>query len=144
LARRGFTDTFIVHTNIYSTKHLCRRVFGRRGFTIILAHYNGSRAFVNSFGINAYGDSLPSPSLRGYTNSFNTKVYNTFVNHFDSRGSSTTLVQTSTSTTTTMLTTQRETKDLVMSIGQEGLGEHIGGPTTPEREVFCPALVRRY
>jgi hypothetical protein len=105
LARRGFTDTFIVHTNIYSTKHLCRRVFGWRGFAIILAHYNGSRAFVNSFEINAYGDSLPSPSLRGCINSFNTKVYHTFINHFDSRGSSATLVQTSTSTTMTMSTT---------------------------------------
>jgi hypothetical protein len=35
-------------TNIYSTKHLYRRVFGRRGFAIILAHYNGSRAFATS------------------------------------------------------------------------------------------------
>ena len=91
-ARGGFTDTFVVHTNIYSTKHLCRRVFGRRGFAITLAHYNGSRAFTNSFGINAYSGSLPSPSMRDYINSFDTKVYHTFVKHFDSRGSLATLV----------------------------------------------------
>jgi hypothetical protein len=29
-------------------------------------------------------------------------------------------------------------EDLVMSTGQEGLGERIGGPTTLEREVFLP------
>jgi hypothetical protein len=91
------------------------RVFGRRGFTIILAHYNGSRAFVNFFDINAYNGSLLSPSLRGYINSFNTKVYHTFVNHFNSRGSSATLVQTSAYTTMTTSTTPSETEDLVTS-----------------------------
>jgi hypothetical protein len=54
-AQGGIIDTFVIHTNIYSSKNLCRRVFDRRGFAIILAHYNGSRAFVNSFDINAYG-----------------------------------------------------------------------------------------
>ena len=120
LARGGFTDTFGIHTNIYSTKHLCRRVFGKRGFTIILAQYNDSRALTNSFGINAYGGSLPSPSMRGYINSFDTKVYHTFINCFDSRGSLATLVQTSTSTTMTTSTTPREIEDLVMSTGKRG------------------------
>jgi hypothetical protein len=31
----------------------------------------------------------------------------------------------------------------IMSTAQEGLGEHTRGLATPEREVFCPTLVRR-
>ena len=63
IARRGFINTFIIHTNMYFTKHICRRVFDKRGFTVILAHYNGSIAFVNSFGINIDG-TLPPFLLR--------------------------------------------------------------------------------
>jgi hypothetical protein len=29
---------------------------GERGFTIIFGHYNGLRAFVDTFGINVYDD----------------------------------------------------------------------------------------
>lgn len=66
--------------------------FGKSGFAIIFTDYNGSRAFIDTFSINAYDDLPPSLSLRGYINSFSTKVYYTFVNCFDSRGSSVTLV----------------------------------------------------
>jgi hypothetical protein len=71
----GFTDTFVIHANIYSMKHLCRRVFDRRGFTIIVSHYNSSRAFINSSSINING-TLPlcrawgatsTPSLPSFT-----------------------------------------------------------------------------
>jgi hypothetical protein len=75
----------------------------------------------------------------GFINSFDTKVYHTIINHFDLRGSLATLVRTSISTTMTISTTPREMEDLVMSTGQEGLGEHIRGPATSKREVFLPS-----
>ena len=91
----------------------------------------------NTSSINAYKDLSSSPRSRGFINSFDTKVYHTFVNHFDSRASSATLVQTSTSTTMTTSTTPREIEDLVMSNSQEGLGERTKRPATQEYEVFC-------
>jgi hypothetical protein len=110
-----FTNTFVIYTKIAYAKHLCRRVFGKRGFTIIFTHYNGSRAFVNAFGINTHDD-LPSlPSLRCYVKSFGPKVYYTFINHFDSRGSLITSVRTFISTTMTTLTTPNATEDSVTS-----------------------------
>jgi hypothetical protein len=84
-ARGGSADTFIVYTNIASAKHLYRGVFGRRGFVIIFNHYNGPRAFISTFGINTHDDLALSLSSKGYINSFDTKVYYTFVNHFDWR-----------------------------------------------------------
>jgi hypothetical protein len=118
--------------------------FSKRGFAIIFAHDNGSRAFVDTFGINAY-DNLPSPlRSRGYINSFGTKEYFIFVGHFSSRGSLTSLVQTSTSATmdtTTASTTPSIIEDSVMRANQEGLGENTGRPATLEGEFFCPTLV---
>ena len=67
-AQGGFANNFVIYTKIAYAKYHCRRVFGRRGFATILAHYNGSRAFANSFDINTYSGSLPSPSKRGYIN----------------------------------------------------------------------------
>ena len=55
----------------------------------MFTHYNDMRALIDNFSIDAYDDSPPSPSLKGY---INTKVCYTFVSHFDLRGSSTTLV----------------------------------------------------
>ena len=65
---------------------------GKRGFTIIFTHYNGSRASIDTFDINTYDDLPLSPNSRGYVNSFGTKVYYTFVNHSGSRGLPTTLI----------------------------------------------------
>ena len=76
----------------------------RRGFTIIFGHYNSSRAFVDTFGINVYENLPSSPSLRGYINSFGTKVYFTFLDHIGSRGSPTTLVWKSTYATMATMT----------------------------------------
>jgi hypothetical protein len=76
-----------------------RQHFGRRGFAnifdgplrlafavIFTTHYNGLRSFIDTFGINGHDESPPSPSSRGYTDSFDTEVYCTFVNHFGSKG----------------------------------------------------------
>jgi hypothetical protein len=68
------------------------KLFGKRGFTIILAHYNGLLALVNTFGIIACDDLLSLPSSRDHINSFDTKVYHTSINHFDSRDSSATSI----------------------------------------------------
>jgi len=81
------------------------------------------------------------PRSRGFINSFDTKAYHTFVNHFDSRG----LIGKSSPNIYFHYydyidyTTPRKTEDLVTSIGQEGLGEHVGGPATPDHEVFLPS-----
>ena len=40
------------------------------------------------------------------------------------------------------MTTPSVTEDLVMSTGEEGLGEHTRGPATSEGEDFCPILMR--
>ena len=93
---------------------------GRRGFSIIFIHYNGSRAFINNFHINAYNNLPPLSSSMGYVNSFGNEVYYyyTFVNHFGSRGSLTTSVRTFTSTTMTPSTTPSVTEDLVIGTSQ--------------------------
>jgi hypothetical protein len=72
---------------------LCQHI-SRRGFAIIFGRYNGSRAFVNNFGINVYDDLPLSPSLMGYINSFGTEVYFTVLDHFGLRGSAATLIST--------------------------------------------------
>jgi hypothetical protein len=66
--------------------------FNRRAFAIILSHYNGSRAFVDTFGIIFYDDFPLSLSSRGYINSLSTEAYFTFLDHLSSRGSPTTSV----------------------------------------------------
>jgi hypothetical protein len=107
--------------------------FGKRDFSIIFTHYNDLRAFVDTFGLNAYDNLLLSLSSRGYLNSFVTEVYYT--------STSATLVYTSTSTTMTTLATPSATVDSVMSTGQQGLGEHTEGPVTLKDEVFCLVLM---
>jgi hypothetical protein len=94
-----------LHQHLQRTA-MTRLYFSKRGFTIIFAHENGSSAFIDTFGINTYDDSPLSSNSRDYINSFGTEVYLTFVDHFSSRGSSTTLAQTSTSATTTNMTTR--------------------------------------
>ena len=134
--KRGFTNIFGESLRLASANTLAKRG--------AFAHYNGSRTFVDTFDINAYDD-LPSPSsLRGYINPISTEIHYTFIDHFGSRGSPTTLVQTSTSTTTTTTTstTPRMTGDSVTSASQEGLGEHTRGQTTLEGEVFCSTHMR--
>lgn len=102
----------------------------------MFTHYNDMRALIDTFSIDAYDDSPPSLSLKGY---INTKVCYTFVSHFDSRGSSTTLVWTSTSTA---MTTPSMIEDSVTSTGQEGLGDHTRGLATPEADNLCSVFMR--
>jgi hypothetical protein len=126
------------------TTHLCQHI-GIRAFTIIFGHYNNSRAFVDTFGVNVYDDLPSPPSLRGYINSFGTKVHFTFLKHFGSRGTPTTSLWTFTYAimdTMTMSTTTSTTKYLVTSASQEELREHTRGPDTLEGEVFCSMLMR--
>jgi hypothetical protein len=105
--------------NIFGDYNDClHQHFGRRGFAIIFSHYNGSRAFVDTFVINIYDDLPSSLSLRGYINFFGTDVYFTFLNHLGSRGSPITSVLTytfATMATMTTSTTTCTTKDSVTS-----------------------------
>jgi hypothetical protein len=43
----------------------------------------------------------------------------------------------------TTLDTPSATVDLIMSTGQERLGEHTEGPVTSKDEVFCPVLMSK-
>jgi hypothetical protein len=95
---RGFANIFGDYNDSSPPTHR------QEGFVVIFVHYNGSRAFVDTFGIKVYDDLPSSLSLRGYINSFGTEVYFSFLDHFSSRGSPRTSVQTSTSATMATMT----------------------------------------
>lgn len=140
--RRGFTNVFCKPKQLGSNDtsawcslahchhHMCTTMtrlqqhFGRSGF--IFGHYNGSRAFVSTFVINAYDDlsSLPSlratstpPALRSTSPSLTTSAW---ASHWHVMfGHLLPLLWYVTASTTPSMI-----EYMVTSASQEGLGEH--------------------
>jgi len=64
------------HLQCGSTTHLCEH-FNKRDFIIMFTHYNGSRAFIDTFNINAYNATTCTTfaKLGGYINSLDIEAY---------------------------------------------------------------------